>query len=132
MNKATTTMMSLAHEALENAYAPYSNFTVASCIETDKGNFYTGVNVENGSYGLTVCAEVSAICNMVSAGENHIKSIVVLAGTELICPPCGACRQRIHEFSSSETMIHLCNKDTIFQSMTIDEILPLAFDFKPK
>ena len=131
MNKLTAKMISEAHSILNNAYAPYSKFTVASCICTDKDNLYTGVNVENGSYGLTVCAEVSAICNMVTAGEQRIKSMVVLAGTNLLCPPCGACRQRIHEFSTPDTLIHLCNKDSIFRTMTIEELLPLAFNFKP-
>lgn len=124
-------MMIKAHEALANAYAPYSKFTVGSCIYTENGNYYSGVNVENSSYGLTVCAETSAICSMVSAGEHQIKSMVVLAGTELMCPPCGACRQRIHEFAAPDTLIHLCNKETVFKSMTLNELLPLAFDFNP-
>lgn len=124
-------MITEAHKVLVNAYAPYSKFSVASCICTDKNNFYTGVNIENISYGLTTCAETSAICNMVSAGEKTIKSIVVLAGNNLLCSPCGACRQRIQEFSSPETMVHLCNKDTIFHSIAIKELLPLAFDFNP-
>lgn len=132
MNKTTSKMITEAHNALVNAYAPYSKFTVAACICTDKGTLYTGVNVENGSYGLTLCAEACALCLMVSAGEQHIKSMVVLAGNNLLCSPCGACRQRIHEFSTPETVIHLCNKDSIFHSMTIEELLPLAFDFKPK
>lgn len=131
MENEIAAMIDTAYQSLRNAYAPYSKFTVASCISTDKNNFYTGVNVENGSYGLTVCAEVSAICNMVSAGEQRIKNIVILAGNNLLCPPCGGCRQRIHEFSTSETMIHLCNKDEVFRSMTMDELLPLAFNFKP-
>ncbi|KGP64435.1 cytidine deaminase [Legionella norrlandica] len=131
MDHITSKMITEAHKALANAYAPYSKFSVASCICTDKNNFYTGVNVENSSYGLTACAELSAICNMVSAGEKKIKSVVVLAGNNLLCSPCGACRQRIYEFSYLDTMIHLCNKDTIFHSITINELLPLAFDFNP-
>ncbi len=131
MDKIITKMISSAHSALSNAYAPYSKFTVASCICTDKGNLYTGVNVENGSYGLTSCAEASAICNMVTSGEKHIKSIVVLAGSNQLCPPCGSCRQKIHEFSTPETLVYLCNKETILRSIRIDELLPLAFDFKP-
>ena len=124
-------MINEAHKALACAYAPYSKFTVASCILTTKDNLYTGVNVENSSYGLTLCAEVSAICNMVTAGEQQIKSIVVLAGTNLLCSPCGACRQRIHEFSTPDTLVHLCNKESIFRSIPIAELLPLAFNFKP-
>lgn len=132
MNKMTKLMIEKAYSALNNAYAPYSKFTVASCICTDKNNLYTGINIENSSYGLTVCAEACAICHMIVAGEKTIKSMVILAGTNLLCPPCGACRQRIHEFSSPDTQIHLCNKDTILQSLTINELLPLAFDFNPQ
>lgn len=124
-------MIVSAHSALTLAYAPYSKFTVAASICTDKDTLYTGVNVENGAYGLTTCAEASAICTMVSSGEQRIKSIVVLAGSNQLCPPCGACRQRIYEFSTPEILVHLCNKDNILQSIRIDELLPLAFHFKP-
>lgn len=130
MDKLINKMILNAYSALSNAYAPYSKFTVASCICTDKDNLYTGVNVENGSYGLTSCAEASAICTMVSAGEQHIKSMVVLAGTNQLCPPCGSCRQKIHEFSTPQTLVHLCDKDGILQSIFIGELLPLAFHFK--
>jgi cytidine deaminase len=131
MNKITTKMIRAAHNALSNAYAPYSKFPVACCIRTKENNLYIGVNVENGSYGLAACAESSAICNMVSSGEQQIDSIVILAGNNQLCPPCGACRQKIHEFSAAETLIHLCNKDSILKSLTITELLPLAFIFKP-
>lgn len=129
MNTIMTQMISEACKVLPNAYAPYSKFTVASCICTDKDNLYTGVNVENSSYSLTSCAETSAICNMVLAGEQRIKSIVILAGNNLLCSPCGACRQRIHEFSTPDTMVHLCNNKTVFKSVSISDLLPLAFDF---
>lgn len=131
MNKITAHMIKEAHQKLTHAYAPYSQFKVASCICTDKDNLYTGVNVENSSYSLSICAESAAICHMVLAGEQRIKSIVVLANNNLLCTPCGACRQRIHEFSTPETMIHLCNENTVFQSLSIDKLLPLAFDFNP-
>lgn len=131
MDKLTSTMIAQASTALSFAYAPYSKFTVASCLCTDNDKLYTGVNVENASYGLSVCAESSAICAMVSAGERSIKSLVVLAGTNLLCSPCGACRQKIQEFSTKDTLIHLCNKDSILKTLTINELLPLAFNFKP-
>lgn len=131
MDKITESMIAEANKVLPFAYAPYSKFSVASCVCTDKGNLYAGVNVENSSYGLTICAEGSALCKMVSAGEQRIKSIVILAGTDLLCSPCGACRQRIHEFAVPDTLIHLCNANSILQSLTVDELLPLAFDFKP-
>ena len=132
MDQLLAKMISEAYKALAHSYAPYSNFTVACCIRTDKDNLYTGINIENSSYGLTLCAETSAIAAMVTAGERHIKSMVVLAGTNKLCSPCGACRQRINEFSKPDTMVHLCNKDSILRSITINELLPLAFDFKPK
>lgn len=131
MDKITKKMISYAYEALDNAYAPYSKFKVASCIRSESDSLYTGVNVENGSYGLTTCAEASAICAMICAGERTIKTMVVLAKTNLICSPCGSCRQRIHEFSTSQTIIYLCNKDSILHTTTIAELLPFAFSFKP-
>lgn len=123
-------MMSKAYHALQYAHAPYSKFQVAACICTDKDNLYTGVNIENSSYGLTLCAEACALSMMVAAGEKHIKTMVVIAGDNQLCPPCGACRQRIYEFATPETIIHLCNKDTIFHSLSMNALLPLAFDLK--
>lgn len=131
MDKITALMISNAHKALSHSYSPYSKFQVACCICTDKENLYTGVNVENSSYGLTLCAETSAISAMVSAGEQRIKSMVVLAGINELCSPCGGCRQRIYEFSSPDTQIHLCTKDSILNSVKIIELLPIAFNFKP-
>jgi cytidine deaminase len=131
MDELIKQMIAEAHKVLANAYAPYSKFSVASCICTSQDNLYTGVNVENTSYGLTTCAESSAICSMITSGEKQIKSIVILVGTNLLCPPCGSCRQKIYEFSTPQTMIHLCSKDSILQSITINELLPLAFLFKP-
>ncbi len=132
MNAQIKEMIKKANLTLVNAYAPYSQFTVAACICTNQNNLYSGVNVENRSYGLSSCAEASAICSMVSSGEQSIKSIVVLAGNNLLCSPCGACRQKINEFALPDTMIYLCDKDSVLKSMTMIELLPLAFNFKPK
>jgi cytidine deaminase len=125
-------MITKAHNALDNAYAPYSKFKVACCIQTSNGTLFTGVNVENASYGLTLCAEAAAISNMVSAGEQHISHMVVLASSNTICPPCGACRQRIHEFSDENTMIHMCDQENVLVSSSIVELLPVAFEFNPE
>lgn len=130
MNKTIENMMSKASQALHVAYSPYSKYQVAACICTDKDNLYTGVNIENSSYGLTLCAEACAICLMIAAGEKQIKTMIVLAGDNQLCSPCGACRQRIYEFATPETIIHLCNKETILYSLSINELLPFAFDFK--
>lgn len=120
-------MLENAKLALQHAYAPYSNYLVAACLCTIDDKLFTGVNVENASYGLTLCAEASAICQMITAGQQKIKSMVILNGNNTLCPPCGACRQRIIEFSTAETIIHLCNHNNVLQSHSIDELLPLAF-----
>ncbi|MDI9819883.1 MULTISPECIES: cytidine deaminase [unclassified Legionella] len=123
-------MITLARQALDNAYAPYSKYRVASCLCSEDDTLYTGVNVENASYGLTVCAETSAICQMIAAGRKKIKSLVILSSDNLLCPPCGACRQRIVEFSTPDTLIHLCNTQNIIESMRAEELLPNTFSLK--
>ncbi len=130
MNDLTTLMINNAQQALKHAYAPYSNYTVASCICSEDDVLFTGVNVENSSYGLTVCAEISAIAQMVATGRRHIKSLVILAGNNELCSPCGACRQCIQEFSSPDTPVYLCNDKTVLKTMTISELLPMAFKLK--
>jgi len=130
MSDITKLMMENASQAIQYAYAPYSKYAVASCICSEDDTLFTGVNVENCAYGLTVCAETSAISQMVSMGKLRIKSIVILAGDNALCSPCGACRQRIHEFSTPETRVYLCNKKMILKTMTIDDLLPMAFTLR--
>jgi cytidine deaminase len=131
MNDLIASMISKARQALSNAYAPYSKFQVASCLSCEDGSLYMGVNVENAAYGLTICAETSAICQMVSAKQQKITNLVVMNGPGTLCPPCGACRQRIAEFSDSNTIIHLCSHQAPIKSLTLDELLPYRFQFKP-
>jgi len=131
MNNTIKSMIDNASQALKHAYAPYSNYTVGACLCCEDGTLFTGVNVENSSYGLTLCAEASAICQMVAAGKRQIKSMVILNGENALCPPCGACRQRIQEFSTPETPIYLCNQEAVLQEMSLDELLPMAFSLKP-
>lgn len=111
----------------EKAYAPYSHFLVGACLEAENGELFVGCNVENASYGLTICAESSAITAMVAAGLRSIKQIVVVVEGPKISGCCGACRQRIYEFSSVDTLIHLCDikgKSVTYQR---DAFLPHAF-----
>ena len=90
-------------EAMNKAYVPYSNYPVGVLIITDKGNKFTGCNVENASYPLGNCAEASAIAAMVMGGERKINKIYVMTKNDEGGIPCGGCRQRIREFSDSKT-----------------------------
>jgi len=120
-------LLNEAQEAKKNAYAPYSNFHVGSALLTDTGKIYSGCNVENTSFGLTICAERNAIFQMIKDGERHIKEILVIGDTEKYLPPCGACRQVIVEFSTPDTIIYLCNKYGEWKESTIGELIPYAF-----
>lgn len=123
----TTRMITLAHQALAFSYSPYSQFAVACCIAAEDEALFLGVNVENAAYSLCICAETSALAQMIVAGKKSIRSLVILNSNNTLCPPCGACRQRISEFSSQETRIHLCNKENILQTLTMDQLLPTPF-----
>lgn len=127
MIESTAVMIKKAHDALPRAYAPYSNYQVASCVQAEDGSLFTGVNVENAAYGMAICAESSAICQMIAAGHRKIHSIVVLNGRGDLCAPCGGCRQRIAEFAEADTLIHLCNHQEIIKTFHIDELLPFQF-----
>jgi cytidine deaminase len=131
MDEKIQYMLDTAVLALKNSYSPYSQFAVASCIYSEDDNYFTGVNVENAAFGLTICAESAAITAMVSAGFTSIKSMVILASNNALCTPCGACRQRILEFSTPDTRIYLCNKTHILQTCSIQDLLPMAFTLKP-
>lgn len=119
----------MALEVSRKAYAPYSNFMVGCAILTESGNTYVGCNVENASYGLTTCAERNAIANAVSTeGEVKIKTVVVYTPTPTATPPCGACRQVIHEFGNPE-IISFCSGDEE-RSASTTHLLPWAFDLE--
>lgn len=127
MDKITQLMLKEACSKLQNSYSPYSKYAVAACIRSEDDLLFTGVNVENSSYGLTICAETAAICQIITAGKHQIKSLVLMAGDNALCAPCGACRQRINEFSTSKTRIHLCDHQKVLKTMSITELLPMAF-----
>jgi len=120
-------MLCLAREAQNNAYAPYSHFFVGCCIKTTNGEFFTGANVENVSYSLTVCAERAACASMVNAGYRQIADIVIVSSHDNICPPCGACRQFLYEFGQEDTQVHLCSDKGLQHSLKLNALLPYAF-----
>ena len=119
-------LMSAAREAAENAYAPYSRFLVGAAILTQGGAVHAGCNVENASYGLSICAERNAATNMVSAGpgDRRIKSVAVFSPNASPCFPCGACRQFLREFGCEEVVV----EDTSgLRRYPFEEILPNSF-----
>lgn len=123
MNKNLLTRM--AKEASRNAYSPFSGFKVGAALLTKSGKVFTGCNVENSSYGLSNCAERTAVFKAVSEGETEFSEIVIYADSDKIFSPCGACRQVLSEFSSDLKITILSNKETIETS--INELLPLKF-----
>lgn len=111
----------------ENAYTPYSNFKVGAAVLTETDKIYLGCNVENASYGLTNCAERTAIFNAVSHKEKEVKAIAIVADTEGPVSPCGACRQVIAEFARKDTKIFLANLNGDIKETTIEHLLPGYF-----
>jgi cytidine deaminase len=120
-------LVAAAKAARENAHAPYSNFRVGAALRAKSGQVYTGCNVENSTYGLTVCAERVAIFKAISEGERGFDAIAVVADTETLTPPCGACRQLIWEFCG-EVDIILANLKGQAEVVRTSAILPRPFD----
>ena len=120
-------MIGRAAAARENAYAPYSGFRVGACIRAESGRLYAGCNVENAAYPQGQCAEATAIGAMVSDGDGRIAEIVVIGEGERLCTPCGGCRQRLSEFASAETPVHICGPEGLRQTIPLGELLPYAF-----
>lgn len=114
-----------AAEARSRAYAPYSKFAVGAAVEVDSGRIFTGVNVENASYGLTVCAERIAIFAAVAAGETNFRRLAVVADTVRPTAPCGACRQVMREFNVPIVTMGNVSGDRI--ERTLQELLPESF-----
>lgn len=110
-----------------NAYAPYSNFQVGASLLTSEGNIYSACNVENASYGLTVCAERNAIAQMIAAGERKIQAVLIIGGNNQLCPPCGACLQTIREFAETVIPVIVCNPEGQFEAKTLAAFLPFCF-----
>ena len=116
-------LLRAASEAMENAYAPYSEFKVGAALRAASGAIYAGANVENVAYPQGQCAEASAIGALVTAGETAITAVAVVAERLEVCPPCGGCRQRLSEFGDASTPVYLGPTTT-----TLGELLPGAFD----
>jgi len=120
-------LIKLATEAREHAYAPYSSFKVGAALLASNGGVFTGCNVENATYGLTVCAERVALWKAVSEGERKFVAIAVVADGERPPSPCGACRQLLWEFSGDIEVI-TANLRGARQSYLLSELFPHPFD----
>ena len=114
-------LVNRAIKARENAYSPYSHFAVGAALLCEDGTLYEGCNIENASYGLTNCAERTAIFKAVSEGHIKFKALAVVADTEGPCAPCGACRQVISEFEIPQ--IILANLKGNYKVVSLDELL---------
>ena len=120
-------LIEAAIRARENAHTPYSHFKVGAALEDSEGRIHTGCNVENATYGLTICAERVAIFKAVSEGAKGFKRIAVVADTEALTPPCGACRQILWEFCGDVELV-LSNLQGKSETLRLSAIFPRAFD----
>ena len=118
-------LLQAATEARQHAYVPYSHFPVGAAAMTDNGNLYTGCNIENASFGLTICAERTAIFKAIAAGEKQIVTVAVVADTPGPTAPCGACRQVMAEFGVQSVI--MANTNGASRIVKLNELLPYAF-----
>jgi cytidine deaminase len=120
-------MAALAREARERARAPYSRFKVGAALKTRSGEIVTGCNIENASYGLSMCAERVAVFKAVSEGLGDFDAIAVVAGARRLAPPCGPCRQILWEYCG-DLLVHMSDLRGRTRTMRLRDLLPLPFD----
>ena len=121
------TLFEAAKAIQAKAYAPYSRFKVGAAIATPEGQVFTGCNVENAAYPVGSCAEAGAVSAMIAAGGNRIARIVVMGEGDVLCTPCGGCRQRIREFAGPGTPIHVAGPEGLRRTFALEELLPSSF-----
>ncbi len=124
-----TILATWAREAKRNSYSPYSRFRVGAAVLTTDGRVFTGCNIENSSYGLTTCAERTALFKAVSEGERSFVAIAIASDEDTFTPPCGACRQVIFELAGNVDVV-LTKKNGSYRVKKMLELLPQPFDGK--
>ncbi|MBF0786384.1 MULTISPECIES: cytidine deaminase [unclassified Streptococcus] len=124
---ATTDLIDLAIEVSKRAYVPYSHFPIGAVLVAKDGQVFTGVNIENASFGLTNCGERTAIFKAISEGVSEFSELIVYGETEKPISPCGACRQVMAEFFKEDLVVTLVAKDKSTVAMTVRELLPYSF-----
>ena len=125
---APADLCAAARAVMAQAHVPYSNFPVGAAIRAGSGAIFSGCNVENASFPEGWCAETSAIAHMIVAGERNIVEVAVMAEKMPRITPCGGCRQRLREFGSASTQIHLCDASGVVETITLGDLLPKAFE----
>ncbi|HZQ54572.1 MAG TPA: cytidine deaminase [Bryobacteraceae bacterium] len=123
----TDRLLEAAREVRQRAHAPFSHFQVGAALEDENGRIFTGCNVENATFGLTMCAERVAVFKAISEGAAKLRRVAVVADTETLTPPCGACRQILWEFCGDAELI-LANLTGKRETMSLRQIFPRPFD----
>jgi len=129
-NKLDETLHTTATSMLDAAYVPYSSFPVGAALLTKDGQVFSGCNIENASYPLSICAERTAVFKAVSGGNKEFEKLVVTANTDEPVSPCGACRQVLAEFCEPDMPVVLTNQKDDVLKTTISKLLPGAFNEK--
>ena len=120
-------LIEAALDARKNAHAPFSHFQVGAALEDSAGRIHTGCNVENATFGLTLCAERVAVFKAVSEGARQFRRVAVVADTDTLTPPCGACRQILWEFCGDVELV-LSNLHGKTETLRLKDLLPRPFD----
>jgi len=123
-------LLEKAKKAKKKAYAPYSNFHVGAALLTREGKVYLGANIENASYGLTICAERTAAFQSVLKGEKEFEAIAIASDSNDFTPPCGACRQVLLELCGEELTVIMQNKKGRIKKIKLKELIPFSFQNK--
>jgi cytidine deaminase len=124
-------LLEAAREARDRSYSPYSRFAVGAALLGGDGSIYPGANVENRSYGLTLCAERAAIGAAVSAGVRDFRALLVVTDSHPPAAPCGLCRETLAEFAGPELPIRLVNVDGATRDFRLGDLFPEVFQFDP-
>lgn len=121
-------LVDAAMAARKRAHAPYSQFFVGAAVRDEQGRVHAGCNIENAAYPQGWCAECSAISHLIMAGGMRITEAAVMGNGDMLCTPCGGCRQKIREFAAGDVKIHCCTEQgRLIRTFTLDELLPASF-----
>jgi cytidine deaminase len=120
-------LVRLARTMMGRAYAPYSKYKVGAAVRDEEGGIHGGCNVENAAYPQGLCAEAAAIAALVAAGRRRVVECAVVGPGSAVITPCGGCRQKLREFASDDTRIHLCSPDRVHHTVTLGSLFPMSF-----